>query len=375
MKSRAGHKEASVYGQGGIVVSLFRDHPAEGWPSMERYADGVEGGLRLLSPPRFHITSRTPPDPWAIPRGLLLWRVFVYPVWSRQRQGDVNHVLDHSYGNLLFALDPTRTVVTVHDIAPLLFPGRRLGLSRLVWRWAWKGTLRARYLITDSEFTRRILVERCRVPPGRIVVVPLGVEPSFHPLSREDVARFRRRYGFPNVPILLHVGHTQPRKNLEGLLRALAIAREQIPNLILLQAGGRPTARQLRLIESLQLQEAVFFLGYVPNQDLVGLYNLADLFVFPSLYEGFGFPPLEAMACGTPVVASNAASLPEVVGDAGLLVDPKNPGSIAEGIIRVLRDADLVEDLRRRGLERARQFSWKRTAERVLAVYQAVLQG
>jgi len=114
-------------------------------------------------------------------------------------------------------------------------------------------------------------------------------------------------------------------------------------------------------------------LGRVTDSDLIGLYNLADVFVFPSLYEGFGFPPLEAMACGTPVVASNAASLPEVVGDAGLLVDPRDPEVMAEAIHRVLQDRDLAEELRRRGLERAQQFTWERAARETLAVYEMML--
>ncbi len=358
-----------------ITVALFRDHPAENWPSMARYAERLAGALQRLAPPHLSIRSLVPPDPWPIPRGLLLRRTLTYPLWSRRCQGDLNHVLDHSYGHLLFGLDPERTVVTVHDIAPLLFPGKRLGMSRLTWQLAWKGTLRARCLIADSNFTRQLIVERFSFPPERVVVAPLGVELAFRPLPREAVEELRRRYALPDALLLLHVGHTQPRKNLEGLLHALAIVRRRNSHVVLLQVGGVPTARQRALVESLGLRDAVHFLGPVSESDLIAFYNLADVFVFPSLYEGFGFPPLEAMACGTPVVASHAASLPEVVGDAGLLVDPCDPEAMAEAIHRVLQDPELAEELRRRGLERARQFTWERTAQETLAVYEAMLGG
>ncbi|MDQ7028784.1 MAG: glycosyltransferase family 1 protein [Ardenticatenia bacterium] len=354
-------------------VVLFRDHPAENWPSMRRYAERLEDALRHLAPSHLKVRSLVPPDPWPIPRGLLLRRMLTYPLWSRRRQGDLNHVLDHSYGHLLFGLDPERTVVTVHDIAPLLFPGKRLGMSQLAWQWAWRGALRAKRLIADSDFTRRLVIKRFRLSPERIVVVPLGVESAFRPLPEEAVERLRRRYAVPEAPLLLYVGNTQPRKNLEGLLRALAILWHQNPRVMLLQVGKPPTARQRALVESLGLRDAVHFLGLVPDADLVAFYNLADVFVFPSLYEGFGLPPLEAMACGTPVVASHAASLPEVVGDAGLLVDPRDPEAMAEAIHHVLQDPELAEELRRRGLERARQFTWERTAQETLAVYEAML--
>ncbi|RME85745.1 MAG: hypothetical protein D6775_01965, partial [Caldilineae bacterium] len=191
------------------TLSLFRDHPAEGWASMMRYADGLESALRRWAPTYLAIRSRTPPDPWPIPRGLLLRRMFTYPIWSRRHQGDLNHVLDHSYGHLLFGLDAERTVVTVHDVAPLLFPGKRLGVSQLAWRWAWRGALRAKRMIVDSEFTRRLLIERYHVSPARTVAVPLGVESAFHTLPGEVVEGLCRHYALPEAPLLLHVGHTQ----------------------------------------------------------------------------------------------------------------------------------------------------------------------
>ncbi len=358
-----------------MTIALFRDHPAEHWPSMERYANGLEQGLRHVSSPHVEVIPQVPPSPWPGRYGLLLSRAFSYPLWARRRQGTINHVLDHSYGHLVFALDASRTVVTVHDVAPLLFRRRLPGLSRILWMVAWRGARRARYLIAVSHATRRLLVEHLGVSHQQVGVIYEGVEPLFCPRPAQQVEQFRRRWGVPETPLLLHVGHTQPRKNLEGLLRALAILRKRVPNVVLLQVGGIPTLRQQRLIATLSLAENVRFLGRVDDEALVLLYNLADVFVFPSLYEGFGFPVLEAMACGTPVVASNTSSLPEVVGDAGLLVDPRSPESIAVAIHRLLSDPDLRHTLRRRGRERAAKFSWERTARETLAVYESLLSG
>ncbi len=353
-------------------VAIFRNHPAEGWASMQRYAEELVKALRHIAP-GLDIKPRIPPSPWPLPRGMLLRRVLHYPVWARNQQGEVNHVLDHSYGHLLFGIDPERTIVTVHDIAPLLFPGRRLGLSGLAWRLAWRGTLRAARLIAVSGFTRRTLLERFRLPPESIVAIHEAVGSHFRILSDAELDDARTHLEVPEGPILLHVGNTQPRKNLEGVIRALSLLRSRGLDVTLVQAGGTLTEEQWRLVESCQLERHVLALGPVSEPALVGLYNMADVLVFPSFYEGFGFPVLEAMACGTPVVAGEAASLPEVVGDAGLLVDPRRPEDISQAVAYVLTDASLAAEFRHRGLERARQFAWSRTAEQTADVYKALV--
>ncbi len=358
----------------GPTLALFRDQPAEGWPSMERYADGLQAGLEALNL-GWRLRPLVPPPPWPLPYGLLLRRLLHYPLWARRRQGDVNHVIDHSYGHLLFGLDPSRTVVTIHDVAPLLFPGRRLGLSGLAWRWAWRGTLRAARWIADSRFTREAILAQIEYPPDRCVVVPLGVEPRFRVLPPEQVEARLRGLPLPEGPFLLHVGHLHPRKNFEGLLDALGRLVRRGERLPLVQVGGTPSPAQRARLEALGLGDQVRFLGRVEDEVLVALYNRAALFVFPSLYEGFGLPVLEAMACGTPVVAADATSLPEVVGDAGLLVDPRDPETLAEALIRLWRDRELAAELRERGLARARAFTWEETARRTVEVYRALLEG
>lgn len=353
-------------------VHLFADSPWENWPSMDRYARSLFRALGQVAP-EVDFRLLVPPDP---PPGLggrlfVLWRMLAYPLWARYHPADVYHVLDHSYGHLLFALDESRTAVTVHDIAPFLFPGRRWGLSYLAWEAAWRGAQRAAQWIAISDFTRSELTARAGQSAPRLSRIYYGVESHFRPLSTSERALWRVEWGAGDSSIVLHIGHCQPRKNVEGLLSALALLTRQGLDFQFFQVGGTFTSSQQRLVESLGLKERVRQIKRISKDEkLVGLYNIADVLVLPSLYEGFGFPVLEAMACGTPVVASNVASLPEVVGDAGLLVDPRNPQAIADAIIRVLSNSALATELRRRGLERAKMFTWERAARETMKVYQ-----
>ena len=356
-----------------MQIHLFADSLAEGWPSMDRYARSLYRALRTVAP-EADVRLLVPPTPPAKNNAaVILWRLLIYPFWAHRQQGEVNHVIDHSYGHLLIALNPSHTVVTVHDIAPLIFPGRGWGLSSLAWRLALKNMQRTRHLVTDSAFIAAQLRRRLKGVNAR--VIPLGVDTCFHQFSSSELERARRWLALPDGPFLLHVGHTQPRKNLEGLLQALTILHRKGHRVPLVQVGGWPSSAQMALIGNLGLEHSVHFWGRADEKTLLSLYNLAAVLVFPSFYEGFGLPVLESMACGTPVVAANAAALPEVVGDAGLLVNPKDPESIAEAIARILDDSSLADDLRWRGLERARRFTWRRTAEKTLVFYRQILSG
>ncbi len=357
-------------------VALFADSPRENWPSMDRYARSLYRALKCIAPEEdFHLL--VPPDPPAglSGRGMVLWRLIVYPLWARRFSADVYHVLDHSYGHLLLTLKKERTVVTVHDIAPLFFPGSRYGLSRLAWRVALRGASKARWWITGSDFTRRELVSHLNSLEGEIVTIPYGLAPCFGPLHDEAVSAQREGMRLSGKRLILHVGHCQPRKNVEGLLTALKILIGQGLDCLLVQVGGVFSPAQRQMIRDARLEHSVLQKEQVSEEELVSLYNAADVLVMPSFYEGFGFPALEAMACGTPVVASNAAALPEVVGDAGLLIDPHRPESIAEAIARILSDPTLAAELRQRGLERAKTFTWERTAEKTLILYHQIESG
>ena len=270
----------------------------------------------------------------------------------------------------------TRLVVTIYDLSFVTHPEFHLEANV---RHCLAGTRaaieRADAIIAISEHTRRDLVERLGAPAERIVVTPLAADPALRPVSdrarRDEV---RRRYRLPER-FALYLGALEPRKNLLRLLEAYAALDERQRRevrLVVAGASGWLNDSVHAQVEKLGLGPAVCFAGYVAGDDMAALYSLADVFVYPSLYEGFGLPVLEAMACGTPVVTSNVASLPEVTGDAAILVAPEEVDGIRDALSRVLDDATLRADLSRRGLARAAQFSWDRCARQTLDVYRSV---
>jgi len=265
-------------------------------------------------------------------------------------------------------------VVTVHDLSFLLYPetfrpAQRLYQSTLA-RWTAR---HAERVITVSESTRADVVRLFGVPEGRIVVVHNGVDEAFRPYPPGVVEAFRREKALPER-FLLCVATLEPRKNIVRLLEALARV-PGAPPLVLCGGKGWYYDTIFAAIERLGLNGRVQMPGYIPAAELPLWYNAASWFIYPSLYEGFGLPALQALACGTPAIVSQASALPEVVGDAALLLDPLDVEAMAGALAHALADADLAAALRHRGLERARQFTWTRTAEETVAVYRAVLAG
>ena len=320
--------------------------------------------------PRLRVLRvRTPSRPLR-----LLWEQTVLPWRLRQLRIDVLHSPHHTTP---IAPCGCGRVVTFHDLTFFLLPERYPTTRRLYFQTVTRlSALVADAVITPSEAVRQDAVRILRLPPRRVIVTPEAAGPAFGPQDAGAVEAVRRRYGLEE-PFLLSVGSLEPGKNRERLLQALVRLRARGLKHTLAIAGQRawryegeaPLARRLGLADSVR------FLGYVPPADLPALYSGADLFVFPSLYEGFGLPALEALACGTPVVASNVSALPEVVGDAALQVDPLDTEALAGAMERVLRDDGLRVDLRERGLRRAREFSWERTARETLAVYEQAARG
>ena len=355
-----------------MKVTLFRDLPTERWPSMERYADELAAALSTLHYETHSYVLRRPLPNLAGRAGTLLnyaWRSFAYPLAARSQQSDVNHIIDHSYAHLIDTLDERRTVVTCHDIAPLVLEQQGRGLSRRLWDRSFRAMLRAAYIIADSAHTRAEILRCAPYPPDRISVVPLAVHPAFfEPASPQAWSAAR---GLTGRAIILHVGSCQPRKNVETLLHALVLLNNETTTLV--QIGGQFSADQSNLIDRLQLRAQVHQIKRASEADLRSAYQAAAVLAFPSIYEGFGFPVLEALASGTPVVCANATSLPEITGEAALLHEPRDAQQLAEQLRRVLTDRSLADDLRRRGRERARLFTWERTARETLAVYQQVL--
>jgi len=307
--------------------------------------------------------------------GLIMLGNVMIPLAVRREGLDVVHD-PTGVTPFLFGAGRARTVVTVHDVFPWSCPGTSTLLDTLIYRcWLPRLLPRVDAVITVSQASKADIVHYLKVPTDRVHVIYEGVDAAYRPLSNAEVAMIRARYGLPEGYILF-VGSVEERKNLRRLLQAYAWLRETGIQRTLIVVGPRKWKYSgiLATLKELNLEEHVIFTGYVPDADLPALYSGADLFVFPSLYEGFGLPPLEAMACGVPVVTSNTSSLPEVVGDAGLMVDPYDVEALAEAMHRVLTDALLREELIHKGLERARQFTWGRAAQETIAVYQRVLQ-
>jgi len=282
--------------------------------------------------------------------------------------------LFHAPHYVLPPLVGCRSVVTIHDCIHLMFPQylpNRFALAYARTSIA-LAARRATRIMTVSESSKRDILRMVDAPADKIDVIynaydeRFGVEPR-----EEDVLRVRERYQLQD-PFILYAGNVKPHKNLERLIEAFHLVRarglDQV-KLVLIGDDISKYAALRRAVHQHQLHKYVRFLGYLPEDTLAALYRLAGVFVFPSLYEGFGLPPLEAMASGTPVVTSNVSSLPEVAGDAAVLVDPYDPGAIADGIERVLTDQALRDDLRRKGLARAKQFSWDQSVRRIREIY------
>ena len=270
-------------------------------------------------------------------------------------------------------------IVTIHDLSFYLYPEwfrpfNRIYLQQFT-RWSVE---RAAHVIADSASTRDDIVRVLGMPRDRISVVYPGIEEEMRPQERpEEIDALRRRYAL-SAKVILFLGTIEPRKNVSTLLEAYALlcARTDFAHQLVI-AGGKGWYYQevYRRMEELGLRGRICFVGYVPESDLSLWYGAADLFVYPSLYEGFGFPPLEAMACGTPVIVSNTSSLPEVVGDAGLTVDPRDPVALADAIWDVVCDPERRDSLRAMGRARAKMFSWRATAAQTSQLYHQVLGG
>ncbi len=351
-----------------------------------RYVQMLQHGLGVAGVKTQQIAPAPPPLPnpvyAALRRAGIDLRTFLtsYPLYMRYPPADRYHFTSQNLALLLcLRKPPARTLVTVHDIIPYLTrkDARLCTYRNTVHRFcdhlAMLGLRRADHLIMDSQYTQQCVVTQLGIPAERTSVVYLGI----------DQQRFRpcmvpytllERYQLPaNRRYLIYVGSEDPRKNLETLLHALAELRRDMPDLALIKVGRahfeHERQRLNALASDLGISAAIHFLADVAEADLPLLYNLAKVCVLPSWYEGFGFPVLEAMACGTPVVCARASSLPELVGTAALLFDPASAADLSAMLRLVLQHPTLAADLRARGLGRAAAFTWETTAQQVGAIY------
>ncbi|MDQ3916917.1 MAG: glycosyltransferase family 4 protein [Acidobacteriota bacterium] len=309
-----------------------------------------------------------------LPHAPLVRVPFTLSAELRRRPVDLLHV---QYTAPPFA--PCPVVATIHDLSfehlPETFKRRSWMQLRLTVR---RTARRAAHIIAPSEFTRRDLIETYRLDPERVTAIPLAASPRFRPVEDGgEIGRVRSLYRIGGEYVLA-VGSIQPRKNLARLVRAYALLRRErgrsnLPQLVLVGKRAWLYGETLRAIEEEGAGDSVILTGYVSEADLPALYTGALCFAYPSYFEGFGLPPLEAMSCGAPVLAGARTSLPEVVGDAGLLADPFDEGALARALARLIDDDALRAELRARGLRRARSFDWRDTARMTLQVYRRVM--
>lgn len=308
---------------------------------------------------------------FSLPKGSgLIWRFISAPLKLKFiKELDLVHD-PYGIGPLSFKM-PFKKVITIHDLTPILFSNTFNSTTVLLHKLLLPRTLRtADKIITDSNSTKKDLINYFKIPEGKIRVILLAADEKFKPLNNKEIREAKQKYSL-NFPFILYVGTLEPRKNIPSLIKAFYKLKKKNLQYKLVIAGkkGWKYKEIFETIDKLNLQNDVVFTGYVSDEGLPALYNAADLFVYPSIYEGFGLPPLEAMACGTPVITSNTSSLPEVVGDAGIMVDPYDVDGLADAMHEVLADGGLRANMIKKGLERAKMFSWEQCAKETLEVY------
>jgi glycosyltransferase involved in cell wall biosynthesis len=345
----------------------------------------------LFSRPRGSKSTR--PGSWRKPidrRALLpLWRSMMNPKLpgvaqlarvSRMAQRFLGNSADptvdvfHHPVGLVFPMQNSANVITVSDLIPVHFPHYYSGAVNW-FRESFEKAEQMEAVLTYSEYTKYDMAQTLGVNTDNVTVVPLAAHEDYRPITdRTEIRGVLQKYDLGDRPYILHIGSLEPRKNLTRLVEAFHMLKLEEPSLEhqLVLAGNASLMSEpiFEAIQGLKLRSDVKWLDFVPFGDLPALLNGADLFVFPSIYEGFGLPPLEAMACGTPVATSNATSIPEVVSDAGLLFDPYRIKDMAEAMHQILTDSDLRELLRQKGLKRAKTFSWQKTARSTLTAYE-----
>lgn len=375
-----------------LEVMLCGVLPADGWLGVELYLDelerhlGARAGLHVRVDPATRLQQ--PPGNRA---SRLAMKYLRYPRAIARETADIFHIVDHSYGHLAWALKrrQQRIVVTCHDLYNFERRHETVGLVNRVFvnRHILGGLRRADRIVALSEATKRDVIQLLGIPEEQITINPQGVESAFRPLARKEAIRMLRTLGglADTLPadfwtmadhagkILLHVGGCYKRKNIPAILRSLAVlVKDHGLNAVLIKVGDPFSPAQEDLVGELALQGRIIHVGRVSQDHLVALYTLADVLVFPSLHEGFGRPVAEAMACGLPIVCSNLASLPELVGQAAVSVDPTDIPVFAGAIRDVLTTPGLAASLRAAGLERAKQYTWPRHCERLEAIYREV---
>lgn len=354
---------------------------------MDVYADGLITGLKAARPnwkiveiaPSFFeyqgsIFNRT--DKY-------YQRYWKFPRHIQQQEGiDLFHIIDHSDAHIAYSLAKANktTVITCHDLINYIQPENLTNqaifpfISRAIWNYSVRGLRQADQVITVSNHTAQDVKTVFNIDPSKITTAYNGVDPSYQPLSKAQIEAVRKRYSISKDTFCwLNVGSNHPRKNISTILKALALLRQQNLPVCFIKAGADFADQQKDFINRQKLTDCIHYIEKPDKAVLIKLYGAADALVAPSLYEGFGITLLEAMACGTPVIASNVTSLPEVVGKAGILVPPQDASAIARATQALRANPQEAARLSQLGRQRVQTFTWQNAAETVAAVYERAL--
>ncbi len=361
-------------------VTLFRDFVEDGRTSMERYADQLAFSLEatdrenyVVKQYRPRLGSLTRKLPQVANLRMRYGRYVDYPRQSKKVSADIFHIVDHGYAHLLKVLDPAKAIVTVHDMIPLL-AGRGLipGVTlRRNWLAEYSSTYlrRAARIIAVSENTKRDIIRYCGCEPGRIEVIYSGLGNGFG-RSEEEKVDARKALGLPGEPVkLVLITGAEYYKNHPTSLAVMQLLQERYGDGIALVRLGQDSREWQGCLENSAFSGKIMQLSNLTAEQVIRLYSTVDCLLFPSWYEGFGWPPLEAMACGTPAVTSNRASLPEVMGDAGPTFEADDVEGMAAAIEKLLFDADYRAGQIDRGIKQAAKFNWESAARQVQRVY------
>ncbi|OUL26025.1 glycosyl transferase group 1 [Nostoc sp. RF31YmG] len=369
-------------------VAILRRIPQFSF-SMDVYADGLVSGLKAVRP-NWEIIEVTPQINLAntknksLHQGIASYyeRYWRYPLRLKKLQADIFHIIDHSDGHLARWLQKNHqpNVVTCHDLINLIQPenvyeqARLASISMAAWKYAIAGMHQANHIITVSSHTAQDVVQQLNIQPEKITVVPDAVESIFRRLSAMEIRTFRQQKGIsPETLCLLNVGSNHPRKNVFTTLKVIQLLQDKGLSIHFWKVGSDFSSEQKQYIQNHQLEKYVSYLGKPDKHELVKIYNAADVLLSPSFYEGFGMTVIEAMACGTAVITSNVTSLPEVAGDAAILVAPTDIDAIVQAVYRLFEEKSYLNSLVERGLVRSQLFTWEKTAEQIAKIYEKTL--
>lgn len=305
-----------------------------------------------------------------------LYIYLLYPLkifFSLHKSHEIIHIYSQGYAYLAHFLPKDKLIITCCDLIPYINNSKHNLLESLALRFTFLGLKKANKIIAISRATKKDLIRYLNISEKKITIISPIVDKTFKRLNKEDITKIKQTF-FPDKKIILYVGSYLPNKNLPIILKAFQKIKLKINNLtlVIVNEKNKLPSEYKALINDLNIEKDIYYTGYISDQKLVELYNCSDVFIFPSLYEGFGFPPLEAMVCGCPVITSNTSSLPEVVGDAAIMVDPSDLNEIAKKTILLLKNQKIRDIMINKGFKQAKKFR-NRPLKKVMNVYKELI--